>query len=83
MSREKLNARTRLEDLTELEVYLPFWILMTEPVGSIKSISEINTQRTKRRHERRTESGTAEQPRRIKVPRPLPQISRVIKPIEI
>src|SRR5205807_4391175 len=50
---------------------------------SIKSVSKIYPQWTERGHERRTKSSTAEQPRRVKVPRPLPEVSSVVKAVDI
>jgi hypothetical protein len=37
----------KLEDLTELEMNLPLRVFMTEDVGAIKAVAEVDTERSK------------------------------------
>ena len=72
-----------LEDLSKLEVDLPLGIPMPLTVRTIEAVAEIDAQRTQRSDERSAEAGTAKQPGRIEVPRPLPQIAGVVERVDV
>src|SRR5215212_2549044 len=64
---------SELEDLSELEVYLPLGRLTPEFVDTIEPVPQINAQRSERGNERCADTSTAEQSRRVEVTRALPE----------
>src|SRR5512146_1187262 len=79
---ERMNA-PKLEDLTELEVDLPLGVLVAELVEPVEPVPQIDPQWPQRGHQRRANSRSPEESRRIEVTRALVQVARVVKPIDV
>src|SRR5262249_720730 len=72
-----------LEDVPELEVHLPTRRRLPRRIGLIESISQVDPERTQRRHQRRPETRTPEQLRGIEVAWTRPQIPGVVESVEV
>src|SRR3954467_12406064 len=71
-----------LEELTELEMQLPLGGRETI-LGPVEPVTPVQSERSERRHDRRADTRAPEEPRRIEVLRPRPEVTGVVEGVEV